>query len=96
MISNLLITKSDGTKESFDEEKLIRSLKRVNASSQAIAEITDQVESELTEGVSTSEIYHRAFELLHKHSVPVAIKYSIRRAMMELGPDGFPFEKFVD
>jgi hypothetical protein len=27
--------------------------------------------------------------------MPIAIKYSLRRALSELGPDGFPFEKYV-
>ncbi len=89
------ILKSDGTKQLFEEEKLANSLRRVGASPEAIDDVIDQVEKEMREGMSTSDIYGRAFFLLRKHSVPTAVKYSIRRAMMELGPDGFPFEKFV-
>jgi len=89
------ITKSDGTKQIFEEEKLINSLKRVGASDDAIDDVVDEVEKEMREGMTTNDIYGRAFFLLRKHSVPVAVKYSIRRAMMELGPDGFPFEKFI-
>jgi hypothetical protein len=89
------VTKSDGTKELFEEEKLITSLKRVHATPLAIDEVVDEVEREMRDGMTTSDIYSRAFFLLRKHSMPSAVKYSIRRAMMELGPDGFPFEKFV-
>ena len=89
------ITKSDGTKQLFEEEKLINSLKRVGASPEIIEDIVEEVEKEMQEGMETAHIYRRAFALLHKHSMPTAIKYSIRRALMELGPDGFPFEKFV-
>ena len=89
------IRKSDGTTEPFEEEKLVGSLKRVNAPEEAIDEIVDQIEREMRDGMGTDEIYRRAFELLKKHSHRVAVKYSIRRAMLELGPDGFPFEKFV-
>lgn len=91
----ITITKSDGTKELFEEEKLTNSLKRVGASPDVIADVVDEVEREMRENMSTLDIYRRAFQLLHKHSHPTAVKYSIRRAMMELGPDGFPFEKFV-
>jgi hypothetical protein len=91
----MTITKSDGTKQLFEEEKLIQSLKRVNADPIVIDFIVEQVEHEMREGISTSEIYSRAFELLKKHSHPLAAKYSTRRAIFELGPDGFPFEKFV-
>jgi len=89
------ITKSDGTRQLFEEEKLINSLKRVNASPEVIEEIVMKVEEEMHDGMTTSEIYRRAFELLKKHSTPVAIKYSVRRALLDLGPDGFPFEKFI-
>jgi hypothetical protein len=91
----ITITKSDGTKQLFEEEKLVSSLKRVGASPQAIEDVVDQIEREMKEGMTTHDIYARAFVLLRKHSAPAAIKYSIRRAVMELGPDGFPFEKFV-
>ena len=89
------ITKSDGTSELFEEEKLISSLKRVGAPAEAIDDIVDEVEKEMRDGMTTSEIYTRAFALLKRHSAPLAIRYSIRRALMELGPDGFPFEKLI-
>lgn len=89
------ITKSDGTTQLFEEEKLASSLKRVGASPEVVDDIVDEVEKEIWEGMPTTDIYRRAFVLLHKHSMPTAVKYSIRRALMELGPDGFPFERFV-
>jgi hypothetical protein len=89
------ITKSDGTRELFEEEKLVQSLKRIGTSPETIEEIVDTVEREMRDGMTTQEIYSHAFTLLKKHSAPTAIKYSIRRALFELGPDGFPFEKFV-
>lgn len=91
----MMITKSDGTRQLFEEEKLVESLKHAGASEDAIEDIVEEVGKEMRDGMTTAEIYTRAFELLKKHSVPVAVKYSIRRAMLELGPDGFPFEKFV-
>jgi len=89
------ITKSDGTHQLFEEEKLMASLRRVGATQEAIDSIVESVEKEMWNGMSTSEIYSKAFSLLKRRDKPVAIKYSIRRAMLELGPDGFPFEKFV-
>lgn len=91
----ITITKLDGTKQLFEEEKLVSSLKKVGTPTEMIDEVVDDVEREMTDGMTTSEIYRRAFELLRKHSRHVAAKYSIRRAMLEFGPDGFPFEKFV-
>jgi hypothetical protein len=91
----IYITKSDGTKQLFEEEKLINSLKHAGASDEAIEEIITQVEASMKDGMATTEIYGHAFSLLKKHSVHTAVTYSVRRALAELGPDGFPFEKFV-
>ena len=89
------ITKSDGTKELYEEEKLVNSLRRVGVKPETIEEVIDEVEAGMRDGMTTSEIYSKAFSLIRKHSAPLAAKYSIRRAMMELGPDGFPYERFV-
>lgn len=89
------ITKADGNKELFEEQKLIDSLKNSGGSDEIIEEILSHIEKEMYDGMPTSEIYSRAFKLLRSHSLPIAVKYSLRRALSELGPDGFPFEKYV-
>lgn len=91
----ITITKADGTKELFEESKLVESLKNAGGSEQIIDEVIDHVSKEMYDGMPTSEIYKKAFELLRKHSMPMAVKYSLRRALSELGPDGFPFEKYI-
>ena len=95
MNHHITITKADGTKELFEEAKLINSLENAGGDPEIIARIVKHVEKEMHDGMPTSEIYQHAFKLLHQHSLPVAIKYSLRRALSELGPDGFPFEKYV-
>jgi len=95
MNKSITITKSDGTREIFREDKLENSLRRVGASPETVEQIVEEIGKQLRDGMTTQEIYGRAFALLHTNSTPVAIKYSIRRALFDLGPDGFPFEKFV-
>ncbi|MEY2664440.1 MAG: hypothetical protein RIT04_248 [Candidatus Parcubacteria bacterium] len=91
----MYITKADGGKELFEEEKLVDSLRRVGGSEELIASVVEKVESEMRDGMTTGEIYAHAFELLRQRSSHVAVKYSLRRALSELGPNGFPFEKFI-
>ena len=91
----ITITKADGNKELFEEQKLIDSLKNAGGSVEIIDEIIGHINKEMYDGMPTSEIYSRAFKLLRTHSMPIAVKYSLRRALSELGPDGFPFEKYV-
>lgn len=92
---DILITKADGTKEKFDVSKLEGSLKKAGANSKVVEDIIRTIEKELVDGITTKEIYRHAFELLKKEEKPIALKYSLKRAIMELGPSGFPFEKFI-
>ncbi|MCJ7769257.1 MAG: restriction endonuclease, partial [Dehalococcoidales bacterium] len=74
---------------------LRRSLERVDAPPALIADIVEHVKSELKEGMKTSEIYSHAFSLLKKKEHFTASRYSIKKALLELGPSGYPFEKIV-
>jgi hypothetical protein len=89
------ITKADGTQELFEEEKLAESLRNAGGDQVLVEKILVHTEKEIHDGMPTSEIFRHAFHLLRKHSLPVAIKYSLRRALSELGPDGFSFEKYI-
>lgn len=91
----MLITKQDGAQEPFNPLKLRRSLERVGCSENVCNEIIGEVESELHEGDGTGAIYKRAFDLLRKKEQPLAARYSMKRAILDLGPSGFPFEDFV-
>ncbi len=91
----IYVIKADGTKELFDIRKLEYSLKRAGASSRSVSEILRHIEEHLEDGITTREIYTHAFDLLHTDAHPIAVKYSLKRAIMELGPSGFPFEDFV-
>lgn len=92
---SVLITKSDGTAEAFDPSKLERSLKHAGADRSEAARIARDITRELWSGISTQEIYTRAFSRLREHKRGVAARYSLKRAVMEFGPSGFPFEMYV-
>ncbi len=90
-----LITKASGEKELFSPEKLENSLKRVGAGKDAIAHISDEISNWLESGVSTKKIYRQAFRLLKKYRNGTAARYKLKKAIMEMGPTGYPFEHFV-
>lgn len=95
-MAHTLITKADGEREFFDPVKLERSLSQAGASSTVRARILAHVLRELREGITTEEIYRKAFEMLKKEdALPVAARYSVKRAVFALGPSGFPFEQFL-
>jgi hypothetical protein len=94
-LKNLEIIKSSGEKVKFSLDKLRASLKRTGAEDSVVNQILDKVRDELYQGISTKEIYNRAFALLKKNKSHLASKYKLKKAIYELGPTGFPFERFV-
>ncbi len=89
------IIKADGSKESFDPERLYRSLMRAGAPHRTARDIADTVSHTVRHGMHSHEIYQHAFRLLRRETRPVAARYALRRALLELGPSGHPFEDFV-
>ena len=89
------IIKSSGEKVKFSYEKLRNSLKRTGAENDLVTQIIGTVKDELYQGISTKEIYNRAFALLKKKKSYLASKYKLKKAIYELGPTGFPFERFI-
>lgn len=90
-----LITKRSGEKVPFDSQKLKRSLERSGASEQDISTIVNQVNNQLIDGMSTHHVYKMAYSILRRKSKKVAGKYRLKKAIFELGPTGYPFERFV-
>ncbi|RCW92009.1 restriction endonuclease [Winogradskyella arenosi] len=93
--SELHIIKSSGEKALFSVDKLRNSLAHTGADTTLIETIIAQVNEELYPNISTREIYNRAFALLKKNKSHLASKYKLKKAIYELGPTGFPFERFV-
>ena len=89
------IIKSSGEKVKFSLTKLRNSLKSSGADDKTINQILDKVRDELYQGISTKEIYNRAFAMLKKKKHAFASKYKLKKAIYELGPTGFPFEHFI-
>lgn len=90
-----IITKSDGSKEPFDPRKLRDSL----VSARASLEVADEIVASITQSIhpndTTARIYQAAHRMLARRERHVASRYGMRRSLLELGPTGFPFEKFI-
>lgn len=89
------IRKSSGKSVPFSMHKLRDSLRRSGADDATINEVLGKVKDELYSGITTMEIYNRAFAILKKNQPVFASKYKLKKAIYELGPSGFPFEKFI-
>ncbi len=95
MTTHPSIIKSDGSSEIFNPDRLVTSLERAGAGSHLAQHIAEMITGTIVPGTSSKEIYMRAFSLLRKETRPAAARYLLRRALLDLGPTGHPFEDFI-
>ncbi len=95
MQNKILVRKSNGEQTPFDENKLRTALFRSGASITDVDIAVAKVYKILQNGISTRKIYQYAYLSLRKQSHHAAGRYRLKKAMLELGPSGYPFEKFV-
>lgn len=89
------IRKSHGGYEKFSQRKLYSSLKHSGLSHHKSQLIAKKVASEIEDGTRTKDIFRKTLQLVKRDSPYVAIHYSLKRAILDLGPTGHHFETFV-
>ncbi len=93
--NSTVVTKASGLVVPFAPEKLRASLERAGADIDTSTAIVKAILPKLTTGISTRKVYRLAFNLLHQRSRHLAARYRLKQAIMDLGPSGSPFEKFI-
>ncbi len=93
--STISIERANGEMDTYDPGKLRASLSRAGAREADIDRVVNEVKGMLREGMGTREIYKIAYRALRKRSRGSAVRYSLKQAILQLGPTGFPFEKYV-
>ena len=88
------VIKADGTKERFDKNKLVASLRHAGLETQHIGSIVSRVQN-LSDEASTQEVFNEAMRTLKKYKHGVAGRYNLKKALYALGPAGYPFELFI-
>ena len=96
MNRSINIIKATGERVPYSREKIIYSIKRAGIPDVMRDQVVRHVEEKLYPEIPTSEIYRHITEFLGRSSHPYyEARYSLKRAIMELGPSGFPFEQLV-
>lgn len=90
----MYVIKASGKKEEFKSEKILRTLARAGASREIAKDIVRKVKSRIHDGATTRSILDMALSLLKKKNPEISARYDLKRAIMNLGPTGFPFERF--
>ena len=95
MGKQVYIKKSNDEIELFSFKKLKQSLRSAGASKDVVETIVNRIQPVIYDGMSSNEIYKKSFSLLKKYNKVSASRYSLKRALLELGPTGYPFERLV-
>lgn len=92
----LHVIKATGKPEPYNEEKLVQSIKRAGIPESLENQVVSHVKEKLYDDIPTSVIYHHIKEYLKHSPQPAAsAKYSLKQAIMDLGPTGYPFEDYI-
>ncbi len=90
----MYVIKESGQKEKLNLNKLKTSILFSGASESLANKAVREVKNRAYPGIRTRDILHMVLGVLREEP-GIAQRYSLKRAIMMLGPTGFPFEKFV-
>ena len=93
--SPISVRKNNGELVLFDPAKLKEALERSGAETIQINRILSKVREELYDGIPTSRIYRLAYDILRRQSDQSAGRYRLKKALLQIGPSGYPFEHFM-
>ena len=89
------IRKASGEIEPFSEDKVRGSLSRARIDKGIQNKLIERLSPRLYEGITTKKIYSLVYGWLKDDRPYLASRYNLKRAIMALGPTGYPFEQFV-
>lgn len=87
------IIKASGEPAEFTRGSIERSTVRAGAPKELAKAVAVDVEKKVKKGMNTQEILDLTLKSLENRP-EIAARYDLKRAIMNLGPSGFPFEEF--
>lgn len=89
------VKKHSGELVPFEPQSLKQSLSKSGASADLVESVYASIQDKIYDGISTKELYKLAFHFLKQQRNSYAARYSLKKALRDLGPEGFYFEKWV-
>jgi len=86
------VVKRSGEKEEFDPSKAKAAVVRAGVPPEEADRIVRGLMPQLYDGITTEEIYRRIRQALDRGK---AARYSLKKALLRLGPEGWHFETFI-
>lgn len=89
------LIKDNGEETVFDEDRFKTSLLKSGAPEHQVDRVLKEILKKMYEGMTTRQLYQWAHELLRNYSNAYAARYSLKKALIKLGPAGYYFEKWI-
>lgn len=89
------LIKDNGEETVFDEDRFKSSLQKSGAPENQVEMVLKSVRERIYDGMRTRQLYQWAHELLRNYSNAYAARYSLKKALLKLGPAGYYFEKWL-
>lgn len=96
MSSQILVVKNSGETEPFSDEKVLRSMQRVGVPKELQDQALVEIKQKLYPEITTREVFSYILDFLKDKDNRSSIKFNLKRAIFNLGPTGFPFEKYIE
>lgn len=89
------VKKYSGELVEYKPVNLRNSLAKSGANDNEVQSVFEKVEYQLFDGISTRKLYEIAYDELRKVRNSFAARYSLKKALRDLGPEGFYFEQWI-
>jgi hypothetical protein len=94
-MSQIIVVKESGEREPFSPKKAREALRRAGLGGKESEEVMHRLQSKLYDGIPTKRIYSILFELIDEVRPEVSHRFNLKRALFEIGPEGYEFEDFI-
>ena len=94
-MEEISVVKEGGEREKFSAGKVKNALRRAGLSAKESDGVLRRLHTKLYDGITTKRIYGIVYELVDDMRPEVSHKYNLKRALLDIGPNGYEFEDFI-
>lgn len=95
-MGSLMVVKRSGDLEHYNEDKVVHTMNRVGVPPALQPDVLSHIRQQFKgDYLSTDELFKHVFEYLKKTDKKASLRLNLRHAILELGPTGFPFERYL-
>ncbi len=94
-MEEIWVVKESGEKEPFNKQKARNALRRAGLSAKESDEALSRLAPRLRQNITTKRIYSLLYEIIEEMRPEVSHRYNLKRALFDIGPEGYEFEDFI-